>query len=253
MAYTFDGNKLTPKEKIAEGTRPAVIVTCGSYNPITIAHADMFTGAKRVFDTFAAERKLTFAGAYLSPVNDAYKKPGLAPYEHRAQICELALKTHPWLNLDRYEGLQEEYQPAYYELKHIQGQCETYYGQSVEVFFLCGGDLFETFYKPGVWILALLRKIFADFNLIVVARAGAESPADIIKNRTEPLTSPEKEPGVSLDLTQFAGKVSVVEMMEGDVSSTMVRNRLKAGEPLDGLVEPDAVKYLQENKLYLEQ
>jgi len=36
-------------------------------------------------------------------------------------------------------------------------------------------------------------------------------------------------------------------------SGTMVRSRIARGESIDDLVAPDIIKYIQKNRLYLEQ
>ena len=253
--YRFPTEKLLPPEKLQNGQIPCIIATCGSYNPITTAHVQMFTSAYDSFEKeIAGTNNFVFAGAFLSPVNDAYKKPGLAPFEHRAAICDLVLQDHPWLATDRWEGLQSEYVRSYMVLSHIRDECMKLYNRPVEVFFLCGGDLFETFYKPGCWELVLLEKIFKDFYLLVAPRTGSANPLELVKARTEPITS-EKWPDVSVNLSKYADKVKVIAAPDSDgteISSTLVRQKIKEGKGVDGLILPSVVEYCQANKLYQE-
>lgn len=254
-SYAFPSQKLKPAAEIPADKVPCIIATCGSYNPITLAHVDMFEGAKKQFELKSASGELlggkgVFAGAFLSPVNDAYKKAGLASFPHRRKVCELALSEHPWLSVDPWEGLQEAYVRSFVVLSHIRDECEKVYGRPCQLFFLCGGDLFETFYKPGCWELTLLEKIFQQFNLIVVARANSMDPLELMRQQTAPLTS-EKDPGFSVDLRKYEDKVTVIAMLDGEVSSTMVRKKLVAGEDASSLVHPKALEYILEQKLWM--
>jgi nicotinamide mononucleotide adenylyltransferase len=77
---------------------PIVLVACGSYSPVTYLHLRMFEMAH---DYFAHSKDYQLIGAYFSPVSDAYSKPGLAPWNHRVKMCELATENHPWYFLQR--------------------------------------------------------------------------------------------------------------------------------------------------------
>jgi nicotinate-nucleotide adenylyltransferase len=49
---------------------------------------------------------------------------------------------------------------------------------------------------------------------------------------------------------EFKGKVDVVKMSPMDVSSTDIRNRLARNQPVTGLVSPEVLQYIREQKLY---
>lgn len=52
-------------------------------------------------------------GGYLSPVGDAYKKKGLAPANHRVNMCQLAAdNTSKWLMVDTWEAENDLYIPT---------------------------------------------------------------------------------------------------------------------------------------------
>lgn len=48
-------------------------------------------------------------GGYISPVNDAYAKPGLAPAQHRVRMAELAVASSPLIMVDSWEAAQPGY------------------------------------------------------------------------------------------------------------------------------------------------
>lgn len=250
-SYCFPCAKLTPPEQLPPADRPlAVIATCGSYNPIHSAHIQMFECAKSKLESDG----VFVVGAFLSPVNDAYKKAGLAPFPDRLAICEAALADHPWLAVDPWEGLQSDYIRSFYVLEHIITEVRNFYKRpEIRVYFLCGGDLFETFYRPGCWELRLLEKIFKSFYLVVITREGSKDPLEVVKSATQPLTHADS-PGVELDLNKYVDKVVCTLLAPpNNASSTKVRAALKAGDPLGSdMVPPAAMKYLVEHKMYLE-
>lgn len=71
--YVFPSHRL--RMKLRDDWRtPVVLVACGSFSPITYLHLRMFEMAR---DYIKAQTNFEVVGGYLSPVNDAYKKPGL--------------------------------------------------------------------------------------------------------------------------------------------------------------------------------
>lgn len=241
-SYQFDSSKLLPKASIPSGKHILVLVSCGSYNPIHSAHIAMLHAAREAVETQRGAT-IVVGGAYLSPVNDAYGKAGLLDFANRAALCRAAVEQDSFVAFDAWEGLQSSYQRSYYVLKHIEEEVKAFYGPDLEVSIalVCGGDLFETFYKPGVWLLSLLRKIFDEFFVIVLARVGSEDPRNILDQRgNDPITN-EKEPGEALVLPKE--KVVVAFLPPNETSSTLVRNRAAEGLSLEGLV-PEAVEQL---------
>lgn len=245
--YVFPSEKLTPLHEVPPGTSVvAVLASCGSYNPIHTAHISMFHQARR-----AVERgDVLVAGAFASPVNDAYGKAGLAPFAVRLAACRLALQTDALISVDDWEGRQPEYVRSYVVLSHIYEEVVQYYRSQlpagvslpfdVRLCFVCGGDLFETFYRPNCWRLSLLRKIFDEFVVVVAARVGSKDPREVVQLATEPIVS-DQEPEESLDLTPYAGKIVVFEIEPNETSSTVIRKLFAAGEDVPEHMLPKSV------------
>lgn len=59
-------------------------------------------------------------GGYMSPVNDAYRKPGLAPAAHRVAMCQAAATASPLVMVDSWESRQPQYVRTLHVLQHIQ-------------------------------------------------------------------------------------------------------------------------------------
>lgn len=78
-AYVFPDNRLKKKMDNPSKT-PLLLVSCGSFSPVTFLHLRMFTMAAD-YAKFTTDYEII--GGYFSPVSDAYKKAGLASAEHR--------------------------------------------------------------------------------------------------------------------------------------------------------------------------
>lgn len=227
---------------MAAKTVPVVLVCCGSFNPITNAHIEMIKTARHSVENSAfadgAIRKV--AHAFISPVNDAYKKPGLAPFPIRKQICDAALSTpeNSWISLHPWEGQQQQFVPTYVVMKEIYEELKKSKsvtptgGDDFEQYLVCGCDLLESFYKPGAWGLANLEKLLQEFKLIVMAREGSVDPRKVIEDGV--VISHEKFPGVEIDVRQYIKNFIFSSLKPNSTSSTLVRTTLKE-EGIEGL------------------
>ncbi|VDL90691.1 unnamed protein product [Schistocephalus solidus] len=68
-------------------------------------------------------RRQTVVAGIISPVSDAYAKPGLAPVESRCRLARLACATtSDWLAVDTWEASQSDWSPTRLVFEHIQGR-----------------------------------------------------------------------------------------------------------------------------------
>lgn len=63
-------------------------------------------------------------GGYISPVNDAYAKPGLAPAQHRVRMAELAVASSPLIMVDSWEAAQPGYSRTLTVMQRVQHKSE---------------------------------------------------------------------------------------------------------------------------------
>lgn len=140
---------------------PLVFVACGSFSPVTFLHLRMFEMAR---DHARLNTSCEVVGGYMSFVNDAYKKAGLAPAVHRYNMCRLACrKTSDWLMVDAWEARQKVYVPTARVLDHFEQELngknkgvEVSGGKEgerrpIKIVLLAGSDLIQTMSEPGVW------------------------------------------------------------------------------------------------------
>ncbi|HKO58303.1 MAG TPA: nicotinate-nucleotide adenylyltransferase [Thermoanaerobaculia bacterium] len=83
-----------------------------------------------------------------------------------------------------------------------------------------------------------LDRILELANFAVLTRGGAQAPASMRARMTEPRNRPK------------CGAVVFAENTTVPVSSTEIRRRIRAGESIDGLVDPRVARYIHHYALY---
>eukprot|EP00878_Enallax_costatus_P017516 GHUV01018400.1.p1 GENE.GHUV01018400.1~~GHUV01018400.1.p1 ORF type:complete len:174 (+),score=51.15 GHUV01018400.1:85-606(+) len=96
-------DKLACHKHVASPRTPVVLLSCGSFNPPTVMHLRMFDLATSAL----AQRGFDVWGCYMSPVADAYGKKGLAPVQHRLQMCRLAAADTANVMVSGWEASQQ--------------------------------------------------------------------------------------------------------------------------------------------------
>ncbi|CAI0378781.1 unnamed protein product [Linum tenue] len=145
-----------PMDKVSvptedDGKVSVVLVATGSFNPPTFMHLRMFELAR---DALQMGGYRVIAG-YMSPVTDAYSKPGLARAEHRLRMCNLACESSDFIMVDQWEANQSTYQRSLTVLRRIESvfiDQVPISRESLKVMLVCGADLLQSFSIPGVWI-----------------------------------------------------------------------------------------------------
>lgn len=101
---------------MTESTKTHVILlSCGSFNPITKGHIHMFEKAR---DYLHKTGRFIVIGGIISPVHDSYGKPGLVSSRHRLTMCQLAVQSSDWIRVDPWECYQETWQMTCSVLEH---------------------------------------------------------------------------------------------------------------------------------------
>ncbi|KAG5508264.1 hypothetical protein JKF63_05520 [Porcisia hertigi] len=220
---------------------PVVLAICGSFNPIHNAHLKLYDAAKQAVDGVDGRVVL---GGFLSPVSDAYGKPGLLCAADRVRIMEKALRHHTDLNVDTWECQQLTYTRTFFALQALEEHVNAWYAQSepaavewlaahgrrVNIIFVCGADLFSSFWIPGCWPLRVLRKLLSAFRLVVVNRKDAQGSVSGVIDvarlcREGPPLSETAADGetVEIDMSKYAFTFTAFSAPD-DTSSTAVRS-----------------------------
>lgn len=213
---------------------PHVLIACGSFNPITVMHIRMFELARH---HLRIKRNILVERGVISPTNDHYAsiKPSLTPAHHRLAMIELALKdvdSH-WISCDSWETEQKSWVRTLPALRHY----ETVYGKNMRL--LCGADLIESFLVPNLWADEHIEEILSCYGIVVTPRPGSNpwkllydsSKADIFKRNLD-----------QIDIIEDHSPLGI--------SSTMVREAVKEGRPINQLVHQDVANYICSKNLY---
>lgn len=250
-----------------------LLVACGSFNPPTIMHLRMFEIARDHLERVGNYRVI---GGVMSPVHDAYKKQDLVSSEHRRNMLRLALADHEWVRMSEWECQQSDWtrtrQVLEYHQNHLNSAmnanhestlkrqkrslnidevddvrhdlsnwvpnkfCGSGNERPVRVMLLCGGDVLESFARPGLWHVKDIETIVGQHGMVVITREG---------------TNPYRFIYESDVLTKHMANIIVVtEWITNEVSSTKIRRAHRRGESIKYLV-PDAVmQYIIQNQLY---
>lgn len=213
---------------------PHVLISCGSFNPITMMHLRMFELARHHMRT---KRGVLFEKGVISPTNDNYAihKPSLSPAFHRMAMIKLALKdvAQSWIVCDDWETQQREWIRTLPALRHYANV----YGNNLRL--LCGADLLESFLTPNLWSDEHIEEIIKDYGIIALPRPGS-NPYKLLYD------SPKAH--------IFKRHLDRIEILDDEcqtnISSTMVRDLVKEGKPIDHLVHKAVAEYIKNKGLY---
>lgn len=191
----------------------------GTFNPIHMGHLIMAEAAR---ETCGLE-KIIFM-----PSGNPYMKNAASILDGRlrAKMVELAIYDHPRFTLSM---LEVEREGATYTCDTLKTLKEMH--PEEEYYFILGADsLFsiETWYKPEM--------IFHDC-VIVAACRGEESLLEIQK-KAEELQD------------RYGAEIILLPERRIDLSSSEIRERLKAGRSVRYMIPEKVLKYIEDNSLY---
>lgn len=211
-----------------------VLISCGSFNPITLMHLRMFYLAKH---HMKVKKNITVAKGVISPTNDNYAliKPTLSPAFHRLAMINLAIKDveSNWIICDDWETKQADWIRTLPALRHY----ETIYGKNLKL--LCGADLLDSFLIPNLWADEHIEEILDSFGIIALPRSGS-NPYKLLHD------SPK-----SHLFKKYLDQIEIIDdFCPVDISSTVVRLAVKEGKPIEHLVHSEVARYIRNKSLY---
>jgi nicotinate-nucleotide adenylyltransferase len=202
----------------------------GTFDPIHLGHLD----AAR-----AARRALKLDQVWFIPSCDPPHRPSdprASPF-HRFALVALAIQDDEGLRASDLELTRAE--PSY-TVETLRAVAAEGWSAS-QIFFILGSDAFA---EIATWREFPLVLDVAQF--VVIARPGTTLDAAVA--RTPDLRSrvrrPDETPGTS------GTSIFLVEAHTRDVSSSSVRARLAARQPIDDLVPAAVARYIVEHHLY---
>lgn len=230
-----------------------ILLLCGSFNPVTLMHIQMFQLAKEHLEKNGVE----VIGGVISPVHDKYGKQGLAPQKDRVEMVKLAIQKSNWIRISEWETLQDEWTKTKNVLEHHQRALAALLkimkentskivlpswvpenvDKETKIKLLLGADLFDSFAISGLWDKNDLNAILSN-GIVVVGRKGSE---------------PEKFMSKFDCLRQHRKKIFIVQNPDAigsEASSTLARYYISQDQFPDNLLDAAVIQYIKDNKLF---
>lgn len=182
----------------------------GTFNPVHLGHLVL---AQEAWHRFSLD-KVVFIPAYVSPHKVGKEDASAAD---RMEMVSLSLKGDDRFEVSHYEIDKEGISYSIETIKHFKDK----YGRDTELFFLTGSDSME-----GLSTWKEIDHIFSLTTFVIATRPGWDT----------------KSP--------YAEKAACIDIPHIDVSSTMIRDRVKNKKPIEYLVSPSVARYIRDHGLY---
>lgn len=195
-----------------------IAVFGGSFNPPINSHISL---AKEIVEKCKNIEKLIFV-----PVSTRYQKMELVNDEHRYNMLKLICENEDKLEVSDIELRHDKQLYTIETLNLIKEQYNNY-----DIWFVMGTDNLrelETWSKP--------EQLLSNYKILVLNRED-DNLEKIIQN--------------SDLLKRYRGSLIQINGIEKiDLSSTMIRDKLKKGEDIKEYVPNYILEYIKENNLY---
>jgi len=196
-------------------------ISGGTFDPIHYGHMII---AEQIRESLELD-KVIFIPSGLTPHKDITK---VTPAEHRFNMVRAAVQTNSFFEVSRIEIEREGYT---YTIDTVR-QLNEIYGETARLFFIIGADVI-----PELLTWKDYEKLFKLCEFIAVLRPGFKK--DDIMKEVEYLRS------------TYLAKIHIVDAPLIDISSTIIREKVKAGKSIKYLVPESVESYIIKNKLYL--
>jgi len=190
----------------------------GSFDPIHIGHFALADSAVKE----CGIDKLIFMPAFMSPFKQDRK---VTDGKDRCGMIERILKYNKAFCLSRYELNKGGPSYTVETLRHWSSMLDG------KLSFVLG---FDSAVQVDTWYEG--PEILRDYHLITALRPHTDTAEGMRK--------------IEYLRSHYGADITVMEMPPVDASSTEIRENIKNGRPLNGLVLPEVEEYIIEHQLY---
>ncbi len=201
-----------------EHNRKQIIVFGGCFNPPLNSH---FSLAEQMIAEYPEIEKIIFV-----PVNSQYEKIDLIENEHRYQMLKAVCDKNEKFEVSRIEIDSERQLYTVETLHRIQEEYTDY-----EVAFLTGSDNLK---KLDTW--KKVDELTRDFKMYILERDN-DCMEEIIENN-------------ELLKKHRQAFIKAKDTIKNNLSSTFVREKIKAGKSIRYLTPDEVISYIKEHQLY---
>ncbi len=188
----------------------------GTFSPIHNAHVNV---AKVFYEQFSLD-KLMVIPAGVPPHKQMNVK--IDP-EHRMKMCKLAFEDCDGIEVSDIELKREGKSYTVMTLRELTVKDR-------ELYFLCGTDMLLTFDR---WFC--FEEIFKLCTLVCVRREYDCAAFDDKINEYK---------------TKYGAHIEVLNVKPLEISSTVIREKIKSGEDVSDMIPMDVYTYIKQNGLY---
>jgi nicotinate-nucleotide adenylyltransferase len=207
----------------------------GTFDPIHLGHLRAAAEIRRL----TRLDRILFIPSFLPP----HKAPGAsASPADRLRMVELACRRRVGFEASAIEVEAREKSYSILTLRKVRARTP-----GARLFFILGVD---AFLEIGTW--REYEKVLEECCFIVMGRPGfeLERAGDVLGGRLREAMGPLSAAGSLSGAAAPRTRIILVAIRALDVSSTIVRDRIRRGKSLDGLVPRSVAAYIREHQLY---
>ena len=191
----------------------------GTFNPIHLAHLYIAYEAKENLNL----DKVIFMVAGNPPHK---KESSVIDSNYRYDMVKMAIKDYSGFEISDYEIKKQGYSYTYETLKYLKGD-----EGDVEVFFIAGADSLMDIEKWKNTKEVLNNCTFVVFNRGEFNRETLKSQKEYLENK-------------------YQAEIVLLDIMSIDISSTIIRKRIKEEKRVDFFLPNKVLEYINYNNLY---
>jgi nicotinate-nucleotide adenylyltransferase len=209
-----------------------IAILGGTFNPIHNGHLHLATQlqAKLNFES------IRFMPAAIPALKDA---PGVTAAQ-RAEMVDIAISEYPDFSLDTRELSRSGTSYSIDTLTLLREEL----GNKVSLCWLMGSDAFAHLNAWHRW-----QELRNYAHLVVVKRPHSDDLSDLNAD-IQMLRNQHETNSVEALRQQPCGKILVQEIDALDISSSMIRDKLKKHEDVSKLLPREVLHYIQQHHLY---
>ncbi len=212
----------------------------GTFDPVHIGHMSV---ARALLNLFALD-EILFIPAHVAPHK---REQRVTPALYRFAMLALATQGEPQMRVSTIELDAPERPYTVETLARLKEEC----GLNAQLFFVMGADSWTEIKTWREWERVLLAT-----NHIVMARPGYELESshvtDEIRERIVDLRGARREEAARSVEESEAEKIYVTDAVQMDVSATMIRQLVRAGQSSEwpALVPQPVAEFIVKYRLY---
>ena len=205
----------------------------GTFDPIHLGHLRL---AEEMYEELNLSKVLLMPGAQPPHKGDRQ----VAPFSDRVEMVKIGTQYSGYLDVSDIEGQRKG--PSY-SIETIRIIRESY-GIDLELFFILGSDAFK---EIKTW--KEYQSLFKITNFIVIERPGITlgELGTFIQSLDAGLNEGNTK---NIFLNATGNYVLIKKMSQLDISSTQIRQKIKAGKSINFIVPHKVKEYILEKGLY---